>query len=98
MRGMRGIENRQETANRGEKNISTGGKGKAPPAFRGRADELISAIFKQHKCPASVGRDNGHSGNIQGKPGLRSLLESLGGEEFIVTVEFGKGAGDAGGA
>lgn len=98
MRGMRGIENRQETASRGEKNISTGGKGKAPPAFRGRADGLVSDIYKQHECPVSVGRDNGHSGTIQGKQGLRSLLESLGGEEFIVTVEFGKGAGDAGGA
>lgn len=32
----------------------------------------------------------------QGKSGLRSLLESLGGEEFMVTVEFGKEAGDAG--
>lgn len=49
---------------------------------------------KAHSVDGDGG--NGGTGVGQGKQGLRFLLESLAGEEFIVTVEFGKGAGDAG--
>lgn len=96
MRGMQRTDNDQETADRGGKNTGTGDKGKVPPAVRGRADGFISDIYRQHEHSASAIRDNGHLGAGQGKSGLRSLLESLGGEEFMVTVEFGKEAGDAG--
>ena len=35
-------------------------------------------------------------GSAQAGLRLRSLLESLAGDEFVVTVLFGKGEGDAG--
>ena len=96
MRGMQRTDNDQETADRGGKNTGTGDKGKVPPAVRDGADGVIFDIYRQQECSVSASSDNGYSGAGQGKPGLRSLLESLGGEEFMVTVEFGKGAEDAG--
>lgn len=44
-----------------------------------------------------VGQDwDSRIGSTQAGMCLRPLLESLGGEEFIVTVLFGKEEGDAG--
>lgn len=44
-----------------------------------------------------VGQDrDSRQGSAQAGRCLRPLLESLAGDEFVVTVLFGKGEGDAG--
>lgn len=45
---------------------------------------------------AGPDRDGSGGGGMQPGLGLRHLLESLEGEEFIVTVLFGEGEGNAG--
>ena len=59
--------------------------------------ECDKAMEKKGKAPPAGGSGgDGDAGARQLERGLRTLLESLDGEEFIVTVEFGGEEGDAG--
>lgn len=59
--------------------------------------ECDKTVGKKGKAPPAGGSGgDGEAGARQSERGLRHLLESLDGEEFIVTVEFGGEEGDAG--
>lgn len=67
------------------------------PQEAGGRQENNRSMGNKGKAPSVAGNSgHGGAGAGQGKQGLRSLLESLAGEDFMVTVEFGKGEGDAG--
>ena len=58
----------------------------------------MSGMEGRQELPEQMAGQDGNDrrGSAQAGLRLRPLLESLAGEEFVVTVLFGKGEGDAG--
>lgn len=73
------------------------GMGGQHPSQKTMGRQECDKTMKKGKAPLAGGSGgDGDAGARQSERGLRPLLESLDGEEFIVTVEFGGEEGDAG--